>query len=101
MHQFPFDRHILNLERLEFVWRPDKDAADYYKSMKVCSFTVMASSMLPEWNVHNENAVICALNGTTPDMSLGLTDHPPTSASKFTVRLRIERKHEFYAWQVF
>jgi len=115
MHQFPFDRHILNLERLEFVWRPDKDAADYYKSMKICSFKVHASSMLPEWEVRNERALITALNGTdmrtmsihqskaSPDAANGepKCNHPPTYASKFTVRLRIERKYEFYAWQVF
>jgi len=102
MHQFPFDRHVLNLERLEFVWRPDKDAADYYKSMKICSFKVHASSMLPDWNVHNHLALIRPINATEPDSnSRDQAELAPTYASKFTVKLRIERKHEFYAWQVF
>jgi len=101
MHQFPFDRHILNLERLEFVWRPDKDAADYYKSMKICSFVVHASSMLPDWKVHNKVALIRPINPSEPDNSRDQNEPAPTYASKFTVKLRIERKYEFYAWQVF
>merc|ERR1719245_587773 len=89
------------MERLEFVWRPDKDAADYYKSMKIVSLTVTTSSMLPEWNVHH--ACIRDLNptGGQPSAPSERPAEVPAHASKFTVFLRIERKYEFYAWQVF
>mmetsp|Transcript_8950 Transcript_8950/g.24861 ORF Transcript_8950/g.24861 Transcript_8950/m.24861 type:complete len:438 (-) Transcript_8950:78-1391(-) len=105
MHQFPYDRHILNLERLEFVWRSDKDSADYYKSMKVVSLMVTTSSMLPEWTVFP--AYVYDLNTEQPDFRIEHSPSQsgqsgtPTYASKFTVRLRIERKYQFYAWQVF
>jgi hypothetical protein len=105
MSQFPFDRHILNLERLEFVWRPQKDDADYYKSMKLACLTVETSSMLPEWNVLD--AYVRPLNAQVPDLSQGHAVAKLKSrctwshASKFTVQLRIERKARFYCWQVF
>lgn len=104
MSRFPFDRHFLNLERLEFVWRPQKDDADYYKSMKLACLTVETSSMLPEWHVLD--AYVRALNAQDP-FSEGHAVAKQASrcawphASKFTVQLRIERKPTFYCWQVF
>lgn len=105
MKEFPFDRHILNLERLEFVWRPQKDDADYYKSMKLACLTVETSSMLPEWHVLD--AYVRPLNAQDPQLSRGDAMTKLKSrcvwshASKFTVQLRIERKARFYCWQVF
>jgi len=105
MSQFPFDRHILNLERLEFVWRPQKDDADYYKSMKLACLTVETSSMLPEWHV--KKAYVRALNvQDPPDRKSHAVEKLESRcawshASKFTVQLRIERKARFYCWQVF
>jgi len=93
---FPFDRHILNLERIEFVWRADKDEADYHKSMRLVSFEVHTSSLLPEWRAFP--AYIRQLNETQRDT---LDPSAPTYASSFTVHLRLQRKHRFYSWQVF
>jgi len=100
MIDFPFDRHFLSLERMEFVWRVHKDEADYHKSMRLVNFEVHTSSMLPEWRTFR--AYILPLNetpeddGRTPGSSSA-----PTHASKFTVHLRLQRKHRFYSWQVF
>jgi len=115
MQPFPFDRHILNLERLEFVWRPDKDAQDYYKSMRVVSLTVKCSSMLPEWrtlpayvrelSAPSNGRVIrrqttCAPYNS-PGGAGGVEHIQLTHASKFSVHLRIQRYHQYYTWQVF
>lgn len=100
MLEFPFDRHFLNLERMEFVWRVYKDEADYHKRMRIVSFEVHTSSMLPEWGTFR--AYIRPLNETPEDD--GKTPgslSAPTYASKFTVHLRIQRLDRFYCWQVF
>lgn len=114
MQPFPFDRHILNLERLEFVWRPDKDAQDYYKSMRVVSLTVKCSSMLPEWqtlpayvrelSAPDDGRVIRQTTRApylSPGAAGGVEDVKLNHASKFTVHLRIQRLHQYYTWQVF
>lgn len=96
MENFPFDRQVVNLEQVDFVWRPDKDDADYYKSMKVVSFTVKTESLLPEWSV--EPAYITPLEKSEtrpPDLNC------PSFAHRFVVQLRIERKEWFYIRQVF
>lgn len=93
---FPFDRHILNLERIEFVWRSHKDEADYHKAMRLVSFEVHTSSLLPEWSAFP--AYIRQQNETQSDT---LDTAAPTYASSFTVHLRIQRRHRFYSWQVF
>ncbi|CAK0834144.1 unnamed protein product [Prorocentrum cordatum] len=100
---FPFDRHILNLERVEFVWRSDKDSADYHKSLKVVQFTTETSSMLPEWETYHALVEPLVVHDTKLERTI---DHVgamkiPTYATKFSVRLRIERKCRFYSWQVF
>jgi hypothetical protein len=95
---FPFDRHILTLERIEFVWRSHKDEADYHKSMRIVSFEVHTSSLLPEWRAFP--AYIRQQNETSHDDDT-LDTSAPTYASRFTVHLRLQRKHRFYSWQVF
>jgi len=100
MVDFPFDRHFLSLERMEFVWRVHKDEADYHKSMRLVSFEVHTSSMLPEWRTFR--AYIRPLNETPEgDCRTPGSMSAPTHASKFTVHLRLQRKHRFYSWQVF
>jgi hypothetical protein len=110
LRTFPFDRHVLNLERLEFVWRSDKDSADYHKSLKVVEFTTETSSMLPEWKTYP--ALLTVMNELESDVErplhlledkvgAGKTLKAPSYATKFSVCLRIERKCTFYSWQVF
>ncbi|CAK0847836.1 unnamed protein product [Prorocentrum cordatum] len=101
MEDFPYDRHILNLEKLEFVWRfapfqqEETEACDYFKSMDVVDFTVLTYSMVPEWRPFP--AYVIARDETSPVGDLGV----PTCCSQFTLRLRIQRKHWYYARQVF
>uniref|UniRef100_A0A7S4Q8F6 Neurotransmitter-gated ion-channel ligand-binding domain-containing protein n=1 Tax=Alexandrium monilatum TaxID=311494 RepID=A0A7S4Q8F6_9DINO len=96
MENFPFDRQVINLEQLDFVWRSEKDEADYYKSMKVVFFNVSTESLLPEWSV--EPAYITPMEKTeTRPVDLNC----PSFAHKFVVQLRIERKEWFYVRQVF
>jgi hypothetical protein len=93
MLNFPFDRQILNLERLDFVWRAEKDDTDYFNSMKVVFFDISTESMLCEWSTYP--ACIEVLNETQSG------EQSPSYASKFNVGLRIERKHQFYVKQIF
>ena len=32
---FPFDRHVIRLQNLDFVWRSYKDDDDFFDSMKI------------------------------------------------------------------
>jgi len=95
MENFPFDRQIINLELFHFVWRPDKDAEDYYKSMHIASFTAETSSMLAEWLAEPTYIIPLAKSVSVPEK---VSD--PTSASQFMVRLRLEHEHLFYVMQV-
>jgi len=104
MQNFPFDRQILDLERMEFVWRSQKDDADYYKSMKIVSFEVVTFSMLPEWEAFP--AIIKPLNESEPRApnaanNSSENDNPPTYATKFAVHLRMDHRHSFYVRQIF
>eukprot|EP00928_Gymnodinium_smaydae_P071779 TRINITY_DN55268_c0_g1_i1.p1 TRINITY_DN55268_c0_g1~~TRINITY_DN55268_c0_g1_i1.p1 ORF type:complete len:778 (+),score=111.40 TRINITY_DN55268_c0_g1_i1:124-2457(+) len=93
---FPFDRQIINLEQVHFVWRPRHDDADYFKSMKVVSFTAETYSMMAEWSPQLSYIIPIAKHVCTPKDS-----NDPSYASKFIVKVRIERQHLFYIWQVF
>jgi hypothetical protein len=96
MENFPFDRQLINLEQLHFVWRPDKNAADFYKPMKVVCFTIDTISALQQWKSEPAYIVPIAKYVTTPkDAS------DPTYASSFIVKLRVEHQHGFYISQVF
>lgn len=112
MKDFPFDRQVIDLERLEFVWRDsgsDKQSLDdYYKRMQVVKFTVKTSSMLPEWGAYDALIEVreeSARPASSPTPSItsspSLHSDPPTFASSFSLKLRIERKHWFYVRQVF
>mmetsp|Transcript_105027 Transcript_105027/g.306893 ORF Transcript_105027/g.306893 Transcript_105027/m.306893 type:complete len:385 (+) Transcript_105027:104-1258(+) len=92
IQDFPYDRQIINFELMDFVWRPDKDAATYDFSMRVAEFTLEAASMLPEWATYP--AIVTAEN--EQKLLRG-----PSSASRFRVCLRVERKHWYHVIQVF
>ena len=34
---FPFDRHVIRLQNLDFVWRSYKDDDDFFDSMKIAT----------------------------------------------------------------
>eukprot|EP00928_Gymnodinium_smaydae_P031220 TRINITY_DN22984_c0_g2_i1.p1 TRINITY_DN22984_c0_g2~~TRINITY_DN22984_c0_g2_i1.p1 ORF type:complete len:790 (+),score=125.30 TRINITY_DN22984_c0_g2_i1:96-2465(+) len=96
MEQFPFDRQLMNLEQFHFVWRPDFESVDYYKSMKVVSFTAETCSMLAEWKPEPAYIVPIAKFVKVPK-----DPNDPSYATKFIVKVRVSRLHLFYLWQVF
>jgi hypothetical protein len=89
MENFPFDRHIINLEQFQFVWRPDKDMADHYEPMKIVSFTTETCCILPEWKTPPAYIIPIAKYVYTPDRPT-----EPACASKFIVKLRVERNYK-------
>lgn len=92
VHEFPFDRQVINLDLFEFVWRSDKDSDQYFEAMKVVSFTTETISMLPEWDTFP--AIIAVTNSKKPGSG-------PSYATRFTVKLRLQRKEKYYVTQIF
>jgi len=92
MQDFPFDRQVINFELMDFVWRPHKDAATYDFSMKIVELTVHTTSMLHEWATYS--AIVL------PENERRLR-RGPSSASRFRLSMRIERKHWYYVIQIF
>uniref|UniRef100_A0A7S0FVM7 Neurotransmitter-gated ion-channel ligand-binding domain-containing protein n=1 Tax=Pyrodinium bahamense TaxID=73915 RepID=A0A7S0FVM7_9DINO len=92
VQDFPFDRQLVHLDLFDFVWKPEKDSADYDLAMKVVSFKVRTTSMLPDWDTFP--AVITPLNSMQEGTG-------PSNTSRFTVTLRLQRKHKYFIVQVF
>lgn len=106
VRDFPFDRHVISLHQMDFVWRPSKDEATFYDTMKVVLLKVETTSVLSDWTPNT--AVVSVDDGEvkTHDRSMPLapdgSDHlNHTYASKFKIRLRIERVHGFFVRQIF
>lgn len=78
IHDFPFDRQIINLHDIDFVWRAAQDSRTHEDSLKIVSLRVNTYSLVPEWTVYN--ALV---------------------SSSFQVLLRIQRKPNYYITQVF
>mmetsp|Transcript_2372 Transcript_2372/g.5628 ORF Transcript_2372/g.5628 Transcript_2372/m.5628 type:complete len:429 (-) Transcript_2372:76-1362(-) len=101
---FPFDRHVICLHSIDFVWRVHRDDDTFYDSMKVAWLDVETSSVLAEW------APLSAMVLSYDEVANAATNFvdkgsyqggaPLTYASKFQVRLRIERVHGFYVRQI-
>lgn len=92
VHDFPFDRQLINLDMFEFVWRSERDSSNFDETMKLVSLTMTTLSTLPEWDTFP--ALIIAQEGTA--LQVG-----PTYASRFVLRLRIQRKPTYYITQIF
>jgi len=92
MEDFPFDRQVINLELLEFVWRRSKDSSEFDLAMKVVAFSIQTTSMLPEWTCYP------AIIKPEEELERG---SGPMFASRFQVRLRTQREHWFYVVQIF
>mmetsp|Transcript_78578 Transcript_78578/g.139427 ORF Transcript_78578/g.139427 Transcript_78578/m.139427 type:complete len:462 (+) Transcript_78578:32-1417(+) len=93
VHDFPYDRQVINLDLFEFVWREEKDSADYEASMQVVECTVVTTSMLPEWEA------LTALVQPMHPKKLGTKT--PEFCSVFQIRLRMQRKEKYYITQIF
>merc|ERR1712194_52032 len=87
VYDFPFDRQVIDLELLQFVWRDEKDADVFYEDMKLVSFTSETISMLPEWD--SWPAIIEAKNEKQPGSG-------PSFGTRFNMRLRVQRKAKHY-----
>jgi len=95
IEDFPFDRQAINLELLEFVWRDSKDSDTFDLSMNLVYLGVITESMLPQWDPMPASIGVEELI-KTGDCTTG-----PTSASRFLVQLRVERKVWFYITQIY
>lgn len=95
MRDFPFDRQLVHLELLEFVWKQHKDANEYDFSMKLVRFKLVTESMMPNWKPFP--AIVSAENDTANSGDSAR----PSFASRFQVQLKIERRHLFHCIQTF
>lgn len=92
VHDFPFDRQVLELNIVECVWRETKGTDEYFEGMKIVEFTVETISTLPEWDTFS--AVIEPLNVVKLETG-------PTYCTRFNVKLRLQRKEGYYVVQIF
>lgn len=103
VEDFPFDRQVINLQQLDFVWRTNKDDDDFYNTMKVVWLKLVTCSMLSEWRTPK---YVGGQKVLTADVSADSmrdedsTQQSPT-CSRFQIELFIERRHEFYVRQIF
>merc|ERR1719195_416335 len=116
MSDFPFDRQVINLELMEFVWRPTKDSETYDQRMNVVHFSTVTQSMLPEWvpfpaRVELTQKMVDVQGGgasvkvddvmMSNDRSADQGQRGPNFTSRFHLKLRMERKHWFFVMQIF
>lgn len=92
VHDFPYDRQVIDLNLFEFVWRDDKDTDRFYEEMKVVSFSTETQSMMPEWD---------ACNAITEPRNVEQRHTGPTFCSRFLVKLRFQRRERYYVTQIF
>mmetsp|Transcript_109200 Transcript_109200/g.307945 ORF Transcript_109200/g.307945 Transcript_109200/m.307945 type:complete len:405 (-) Transcript_109200:50-1264(-) len=92
--EFPFDRQIIDLQRLDFVWRSHKSDDDFYNTMKVGWLNIVAKSVLSEWDTRIKPAKITALQ-TSMD---GSTCH--RNCTRFQIEIHLERIADFYVRQI-
>ncbi|CAE7650590.1 unnamed protein product [Symbiodinium pilosum] len=97
--EFPFDRHVICLQQIDFVWRVHRDDDTFYDSMKVAWLEIETSSVLAEWSPLPAAVRPCDDEEKLPLRGDGKGATLPF-ASKFQLRLRIERKHGFYVRQI-
>jgi len=91
VHDFPFDRQFINLGLFEFVWRSSQDTSCYHETMKIVHLSVVTNTSLPEWDPFS--AVV--IGDEIKDFSAG-----PSHASRFALKLRIQRKPFYYIWHI-
>jgi len=106
VRDFPFDRHVISLHQMDFVWRPSKDEATFYDTMKVVWLCVDTTSVLSDWSpksavVSVDDGEVKSIDKSVPLHASDVTDIHHTYASKFKIRLRIERVHGFFVRQIF
>jgi hypothetical protein len=97
--EFPFDRQLLDLGLMEFVWRREKDMDTFEESMKVVSLSLETWSMLPQWRP--SAAVLKPLDEVLELAQDGTrTPLKPIHCSRFRVKLRASRRMRYYQIQI-
>ncbi|CAE7203972.1 unnamed protein product, partial [Symbiodinium natans] len=96
--EFPFDRHVICLQQIDFVWRVHRDDDTFYDSMKVAWLDIETSSVLAEWSPLPATVHPCDDGEKLANSDVKGSNLP--FATKFQIRLRIERKHGFYVRQI-
>jgi len=92
VRQFPYDRQIIDLGLVEFVWRSHQEQLTFDETMKVVHLNIETRCMLAEWETWP--ALI------TPQRALQAAEGP-LFCSSFDVKLRLQRKERFYLTQIF
>eukprot|EP00931_Biecheleriopsis_adriatica_P043122 TRINITY_DN24653_c0_g1_i2.p1 TRINITY_DN24653_c0_g1~~TRINITY_DN24653_c0_g1_i2.p1 ORF type:complete len:446 (-),score=63.15 TRINITY_DN24653_c0_g1_i2:41-1378(-) len=118
---FPFDRQVISLQRLDFVWRSNKDDDDFFNTMKVVWLTVVSKSMLVEWstdpvalrlkeegagdNIHSldtdDDSFLTHRERQSEKQPLRADDVAAPHCTKFRIDVMIQRQHGFYVRQIF
>jgi hypothetical protein len=92
VNDFPFDRQVLELDLIECVWKEVKESDVYYEGMKIVDLKVVTLSTLPEWDTFT--AVVEPRQVTQYGSG-------PSYASRFNLKLRLQRKAGYYVLQIF
>jgi hypothetical protein len=106
VHQFPFDRQVINLGPLDFVWRRDQDTNAFEESMRVIRFSAKTNSMVQAWRAYParvvpKNVIIPEGKNASQIGAGAFVNNWPTYCTQFTVRLRLQRRHEYYVSEIF
>ncbi|CAE7469467.1 unnamed protein product [Symbiodinium natans] len=104
LKDFPFDRHVIRLQNLDFVWRSYKDDDDFFDSMKIVWLQIESKSILPEWTPAGPLIEpLQKVDWNDPQasqLSPDWEEEEADFANKFQIDLRIERAHKFYVRQI-
>jgi hypothetical protein len=101
VEDFPFDRQVINLQQLDFVWRSNKDDDDYYNTMKVVWLRVFTCSMLSEWSTHAALVTPTLPSRDADGEDAASSNEEVVYSPRFQIEILIERMHEFYVRQIF
>jgi len=91
VRDFPYDRQLLNMGLLHFVWRRNDEHDDFH-GMEMVSVSVKTASLMPEWHVFR-----ACLEAKNSKCELGGL----TKASRFELRLRLQRQPTYYILNIF
>jgi len=102
VRDFPFDRQVVDLDVFEFVWRSHKDSDSYEESMKVVHMSVETTSMMPEWEAMSALVNPARRREKHSSRNKGpATGHGVKYGGAFHLQLRLQRKPDFFIWQIF
>lgn len=103
VHDFPFDRQLIHLDLVEFVWRDDQDTTRFVEAMQVVYLSVVTLSTIPEWDAFTALVVPQDITNSSSNCqkSCGFAKGEPIARSRFFISLRFQRKPNYYITQIF